>query len=64
MGIPSVRRLKRLITPQEFYTWCWVLQEKQKAEGGDKKAFQASDEEKVKAWMKRKGMTDEDDRGE
>lgn len=58
MGIPSVRKLKRMITLQEFYTWQWILRERSKAEAGDKTAFQMTDDEKVKAWMKRKGMGD------
>ena len=56
MGIPSVKQLKSMLTPDEFYTWTWVLKEKQKAEAGDKSAFDATAEEKIAAFRKRKGM--------
>lgn len=44
-----------MLTPNEFYTWTWIMQERQKAEAGDKTAFQASDKELAEAWLARKG---------
>jgi hypothetical protein len=58
-GIPNVRRLKSMITPNEFYVWNWIIRERQKAEAGDKTAFQMTDEEKITAFAKRKGLIDD-----
>ena len=55
--MPSVRRLKMMVTPQEFYTWNWIIRERQKAEAGDKTAFQPSDEELAAQWIAKKGKT-------
>ena len=47
-----------MITLQEFYTWNWITQERQKAEAGDKTAFRITDAEAIEAFRKRKGMAD------
>lgn len=39
---------------KEFYTWRWVIQERRKAEAGDKTAFGPTDAELAAAYLKKK----------
>lgn len=39
---------------QEFYTWRWIVQERRKAEAGDKTAFGPTNEELAAEYLKRK----------
>ena len=50
-----------MLTLQEFYTWNWILQQRQKAEAGDKRAFRATEAEEIEAFAKRKGLNADGD---